>query len=120
MLTLQIFSCWALAVKTKAGGVANLLIREHDNPLHQSGYMIKGASVLYTSLAILMARLITDADLRSKVKLAETPVVPESADYPQGSTGTATSPLDDKVVEIGDEWAAMKSVIWDDEGDTEA
>jgi hypothetical protein len=100
--------------------VYNLLIREHDRPGQSAGFMIKGANVLYTSLAILMARLITDANLRGNIKMIQAPILPSAPSIAATDTSATPTSAPPAGAASADEWAAMKDLIWDpNEGDTE-
>jgi len=111
-------TCYALSVKLHGGMIWNVLIREHTTAGRaQSGFMISGARVLYTSLDILLARLIMDEDLRNDIKLPIQPLLPQQVSK---AIPRVTVPSTDSTAAKEDEWAALKDLILDDTGDTEA
>lgn len=83
--------CWAFSMKRDDSGVWNGLIREVDQ-----GFMVKGVDILYTSLTVLIARIITEPKLRSMLGIPRSPRVPmKKSKSDWSSMETAIMMLDD-------------------------
>lgn len=67
--------CWVLSLKADHSDIWNGLVRENSR-----GFMIKGMEVLYVSLVVLLARLMTEEDMRRAIGVPLAPVAPAAVE----------------------------------------